>query len=272
MIKLYKIDSLKYTPFDKNFIEEDFNYLQSKGLEITEDLNEADIYIAYDSKKINKFILKNPFKKPLLLWTNEPRLSMVKASYYKPFLLFSKVHLMNVYTGDVFMNNVTYQGKRFLKAKKLNLLEKNYKLNNKVVAALMSYYNAGENSSLYIESVNIDLVKKRSDIGIYGYHNNLLDIYGRGWPSGMSQEDSRLGEWSNRKAMILKDYNFNLCFENTVYPNYITEKIWDSIQNYCLPIYYGGMDSTIYEIFPDEIIANLVAFIISVGPPSPAIK
>ncbi len=252
MIKIYKIDSMNYTPFDPNFDQGDFEYLVSAGLSITENPKEADLFAAYDTKKLKRFMLKNPFKKPILLWTNEPRLSQIKQHTYRPYWLLPKVNVMNVYTGEVFINNVTYQKKRFTAASALEFLPANFELDNRRVAALMSYYNAGRNSALFIDGVNIDLVRKRSDIGIYGHKNNLLDIFGKGWPAGMSKEDSRSGAWSNRKSELLKEYHFNLCFENTVAPKYITEKIWDSIQNYCLPIYYGGTPSTIYEIFPRE--------------------
>jgi hypothetical protein len=260
MIKYFKIDSLKYTPFDEDFIKEDFKYLKLNGLELTNNQNEAHLFIGYDSKKIKKFILKNLFQKPILLWTNEPRLSAVLSPFYRPYPFLSKVHVMNVYTKDVFINNVTYQENRFSKSLKLNLLQKDVDLTNKTVVALMSYYNAGKNSSLIIDGENIDLVKTRSNIGIYGHKNKKIDIYGKGWPNGLSKEDSRRGEWGNRKSIILQDYNFNLCFENTVYPNYITEKIWDSVGNYCLPIYYGGVKNTIYEIFPKDSFIDYSCF------------
>ena len=60
-----------------------------------------------------------------------------------------------------------------------------------------------------------------------------------GWPKGVSKEDSREGDWVERKKQLLDNYHFNLSFENTAAYNYMTEKIWDSIENYCLPIYYG---------------------------------
>ncbi|KAA3621689.1 MAG: glycosyl transferase, partial [Flavobacterium sp.] len=190
MIKIYKIDSMNYTPFDPNFDQGDFEYLVSAGLSITKNLKEADLFAAYDTKKLKRFMLKNPFKKPFLLWTNEPRLSQIKLHTYRPYRLLPKVNVMNVYTGDVFINNVTYQKKRFTAASKLELLSANFKLDNRKVAALMSYYNAGRNSALFIDGVNIDLVRKRSEIGIYGHEHDLLDIYGKGWPEGMSKEDS----------------------------------------------------------------------------------
>ena len=42
--------------------------------------------------------------------------------------------------------------------------------------------------------------------------------------------------------------------------NYITEKIWDSIENYCLPIYYAGKDNSIYKIFPKNSFVDYAEF------------
>jgi len=114
----------------------------------------------------------------------------------------------------------------------------------------MSYYQGGKHSQCNIEGKNVDLIRKRSEIAMYGSKCGLLDVYGKGWSKCISKEDSRNGNWGERKETILENYHFNLCFENTVFPNYITEKIWDSIENYCLPIYYGNGESSIYSSFP----------------------
>jgi len=144
----------------------------------------------------------------------------------------------------------SFQHKRFIEAKELRYLNKKPKPTKKSISALRSYYHGGKYSKLIIEGKNIDLIKKRSELAKYLFTQNLIDIYGQGWPEGISTEDSRFNNRHNRKKEILQHYAYNLCFENTVYPKYITEKIWESIESYCLPIYYGGMNSSIYEIFP----------------------
>lgn len=250
MINIFKIGHLPYTPFDENFSKDDFLYLNKKGIKVTSDKDIADIFIAGNHSSLKRFILKNPKRRNFLIWTHEPRFSAINSTTYYPFFIFPKVHVMNVYTGDVFINNVTYQKNRFINNSKLDELDKNFKLSNKKVAALMSYYNGGKKSNLYVNGNNIDLIKKRSEIAHYFLSQNMIDIYGQGWPKGISIEDSRFKERHNRKKVILEKYNFNLCFENTVYPKYITEKIWESIENYCLPIYYGGKGSSIYLSFP----------------------
>lgn len=54
------------------------------------------------------------------------------------------------------------------------------------------------------------------------------------------------GKWKNNIGKIvhnkiewLKDYKFNLCYENSSYPGYLTEKIFDAFAAGCIPIYWG---------------------------------
>lgn len=53
------------------------------------------------------------------------------------------------------------------------------------------------------------------------------------------------------KIEWLKDYKFNICFENSSYPGYLTEKLFDAYMAGCVPIYWGdttlriGVDSNI---------------------------
>ena len=256
MIKVYKLDSLKYTPFDENFILNDYLFL-NKSLKFVEQPKEAEIIITSSEKHI----LRNPDlvirNKKFLIWTNEPRVS-TKQKSFRLFHLFSKIHVMNVYTKSVFVNQVTYQKKRFQ-----NSLPLNPKANlnkNKECVALMSFYEGGKHSKLIINSKNVDLIKLRSEIALFGYKHGFLEIYGKGWPNGISKEDSRNKNWVERKKEILSKYRFNLCFENTIAENYITEKIWDSIENYCLPIYYAGEDNSIYKIFPKNSFVDYAEF------------
>lgn len=159
---------------------------------------------------------------------------------------------MNVYTGDIFFNNVAYQEKRFTESKKLNFIGIEFKFLTKKQVALLSFFHGGKYSSLLMNGQNIDLIKKRTEIALYCYNQNKMDIFGQGWPDGVSKEDSRMNNRHTRKKEILKNYHFNFCFENTLYPYYVTEKIWESIECKCLPIYYGGDKGSIYDTFPEE--------------------
>lgn len=251
MIKIFKIGHLPYTPFDENFSREDLAYLESNGLKITKSKNEADIFIAGNHRMLKKFMLRNPGNKKYLIWTNEPRFSRVNTNTYRPLILFPKVHVMNVYTGDIFLNNLAYQKSRFTQTRKLSKVEDDFNFTTKKIVALMSYFYGGKYSTIKINGQNLDLIKKRSEIALYCHKENKMDIFGKGWPHGISKEDSRMNNRHSRKKEILSNYHFNFCFENTLYPYYVTEKIWESIEGYCLPIYYGGEKSSIYDTFPE---------------------
>ena len=156
---------------------------------------------------------------------------------------------MNVYTGDVFVNPLVFHAK--IIDRELAPLSQDHKLKGRKIVCLMSYYKGLNSPELLREGENIDLINLRSSIAVAGAGKGLIDIYGKGWPKGISQEDSRDGAWKNRKLEILKNYDFNLCFENTIAHNYVTEKIWDAIAAYCLPVYYGE-GSGIYQLFSEE--------------------
>ena len=54
------------------------------------------------------------------------------------------------------------------------------------------------------------------------------------------------GRWNNNigapignKIEWLKNYKFNICFENSSYPGYLTEKLFDAFKAGCIPIYWG---------------------------------
>ena len=54
------------------------------------------------------------------------------------------------------------------------------------------------------------------------------------------------GPWVNKpvpnKHQIAKGYKYTLCFENDLFPGYITEKIFDCFYSGTVPIYYGAPD------------------------------
>lgn len=54
------------------------------------------------------------------------------------------------------------------------------------------------------------------------------------------------GGWRNNiggavenKHSWLQNYKFNICFENSSYPGYLTEKLFDAYNAGCIPIYWG---------------------------------
>jgi hypothetical protein len=63
-----------------------------------------------------------------------------------------------------------------------------------------------------------------------------LDVYGRGLPSWTQSP----GEVKN-KSHAIAPYYYNLAIENYADNEwYVSEKLWDALLGWCLPIYYGG--------------------------------
>lgn len=46
------------------------------------------------------------------------------------------------------------------------------------------------------------------------------------------------------KHAVLRQYRFAICYENAVFPGYVTEKIFDALFAGCIPIYLGAPDVT----------------------------
>lgn len=247
-IKLFKASSFTYTPFN-NYVQGDLDFLAANNIVIVDNVKDADVIISQNYKHLKKYFWRSFQKKFFLVWTNEPRFDTSFKSVNNIFFGWGKVHFMNVYTSDVFVSNISFIveliNKKLEPISEINLRKK------KKIVALMSYYEGLNAPKLMRDGVNIDLMGLRTQIAMEGTKFSFLDIYGKGWPEGLSKEDSREGDWTTRKKQILETYQYNLCFENTIAYNYMTEKIWDSIENYCLPIYYGK-GTNVYEIFPEN--------------------
>jgi len=247
-IKLYKASSFKYTPFN-DFQKGDLEFLNKNAIEIVKNIQEADIIISQNFKHLKKNFWRGLFGKKFLVWTPESRFDTHFKSEVKTFAGLITCHIMNVYTKDVFASNTSLHCT--LINKKLELLDSNFKLKSRKIIALMSFYKGLNSETLIKDGENRDLIALRTKICLDGNAKGVLDVFGKGWPKGISKEDSREGDWVERKKQLLDNYNFNLSFENTAAYNYMTEKIWDSIENYCLPIYFGEHTNA-YELFPEN--------------------
>lgn len=92
-----------------------------------------------------------------------------------------------------------------------------------------------------------------------------FDLYGKGWNdlSHLNGGDKEMIRRINPKEIndkleTLSKYRFSLCFENCVFPGYITEKIFDSFFAGCIPVYYGAPDIT--DFVPKETFVDLRDF------------
>ncbi|MEH2321943.1 glycosyltransferase family 10 domain-containing protein [Nostoc sp.] len=251
-IKIFKVLPMQYTPF---VLKDELEFLKNQGIEMTEDIGLADIILASNLRVLRPLRIAYRKKKKYLVWTSEPRFDVTFKKIDRGFFLMGDAHIMNIYTGYIFVNNFTLPffddfyreyWKEFLKPlDKFNFTG----LDNRKIVIVAGYRNNQKTTSLKRADKELDLLYIRTQIALAGYQLGKVDIYGPGWPDNISLESSRKGDYISRKVEILKPYNFNLCFENTNFDYYCTEKIWDSIRCYCLPIYFG-QGNKIYEDFP----------------------
>jgi len=182
-------------------------------------------------------------KKQYLLWTHEPRFYLEASKWTT--IKNCRVRTISLQSGEVCFDNYYYA--------RIPTEEDSQPFKSRLSKRLkrvVCVATASRNPSCLLKRCGqgIDLNPLRTTIALDGYRQGFVDIHGRGWPSYVSQSDSRSGNWAIAKYKILTNYDFNLCFENTLFPFYCSEKIWQSIYCGCLPIYYG--QKTIYEDFP----------------------
>ena len=226
-----------------------------KGCEVTSNPHEADIILIEHDWKINNPEWQN--KKKFLV-TIEPYGSLIK----KPVtyingqpLLVSNCHVNSLLTSNYAWYPFARMYEEFpdlLTIAKLHFsdIKSNWHRRNKVATMMgFSYPSKSQASSLLV---------LRTNIALYGHAAGITDIKGRGWPSGIVSKEKintpkeiehpRYLRPLEKITWLRQGYLFNLCFENSNIPYYVTEKIWHAFVGCTIPIYYSN--DTIYETFP----------------------
>lgn len=102
----------------------------------------------------------------------------------------------------------------------------------------------------------IDYFCNKSMLDIYGYSWNDLNNLPLKWRQRLKSHIEKLSpEQCGDKKRTIANYKFALCFENTVYPGYLTEKIIDCFVAGVIPIYFG--DPMVERIIPPEIFIDM---------------
>lgn len=109
------------------------------------------------------------------------------------------------------------------------------KLQNKTKAGawFVSHCDTPSQREHYVTKLNIELLKYKLKIDLYGHCAALKCLH----------EDRRCPK------MIESDYYFYLAFENSMYEDYVTEKLLIAIQNFAVPIVYGGANYSRFVTF-----------------------
>jgi len=239
-------------------VDQDMAELRAAGVEFVED-GPADVRVLGKlGRKQYLSLAREDRKTPILVWTDEPRDDWSFVSKRSGWGLLPDTHFMNCYTGDVFFDNYRFA----LMTEPLEpLTEQSFpELPSRKAIALMTYREDQARWSVKRGGVELDQCVMRCALAIQGYERGLVDICGQHWPEHIELvENSRaagdndpneFGGWWQRKMELLRPYPFNFAFENTNTDFYATEKIWDAIAGYCLPI-YTSRGNRITDDLPD---------------------
>ena len=232
------------------------DYLNAQGIVFCDNPLEANIFFARKFPLSLRTFLRlwwnHGLSKPLLVHTSEPRFCTLTQSGPLRLWPYPEIHVMNVYTGDAFKSNHDFFWAIQKDVPPLPPDHWQRRKNTCPIVGLATYINKRRaRQKLVIDGHNIDLTLRRQELLLRGHERILLDIYGSGWPKGIVRGSSRQDGWHNEKKSILTPYLFNVALENTAWPYYCTEKIWDAIEGGCLPIYWGA-GTCIYEDFPQD--------------------
>lgn len=234
-IKVFLVGSVAHTPWDN-----DAELYELIDGVVVEDAQDADILVSRERRCFTPELLA--LCKPNVIWTHEPYLELSeKILAVEDGNIF---YVFSMFTKTIYIDNFLYAPRDRLPPVTADTLTAPFE--DKKVGVLATF----RQSTRLVGGVNVSLDDLRSRLALDLYNGDMAVITGQGWPAGVAIGESRSGEWGVSKRGVLEDYNFCHCMENTRAHNYVSEKIWQSIENYCLPIYMAN--SSIYDTFPSD--------------------
>jgi alpha(1,3/1,4) fucosyltransferase len=251
-VNVFRLDAMLDTFFQESMRE----FMATQGIKFVDRIQDSDVVVTRFGRTVTAawrclHRMRSWRKVEFLIWTDEPRYNTLATNMIKGNRIVPDLHIMNCYTEDIYVSNYYHCGWG-MRARADTVKGDTRLLVNRKIVMMAGYTASRKKSSLVIHGKESDLSWLRCNIAAAGKRAGVVDIYGSGWPNGMSIGNSRRGcNWVQQKIDTLKRYRFNLCLENTIYPNYCTEKIWHSILAGCLPIYYGA-GTRIYDDFPRD--------------------
>jgi hypothetical protein len=245
-ISIYPHPEMRHTIFQQALTREAMAEL---GIQFANHPEEAVVLVANRAHLLRDWIQDFAGAKKYLLWTHEPGFWTGNQKW--AVIGGQKVRTISLHSGEVFLDNYFYANIRRTD-RPLPPPPGNRRLNRTIVCVATA--NTRSDAPVVARAHGIDLKKIRFELALAGHAQRKVDIYGRGWPPGVSKGESRQGEWVLAKYQILAAYDFNLCFENSLVPYYCSEKIWHAIYCGCLPIYFG--QPTLYEDFPRQSVID----------------
>ncbi|MBB5754814.1 glycosyltransferase family 10 domain-containing protein [Prosthecomicrobium pneumaticum] len=250
-IRVFRANPIAHGVFGEGKVHRE---LTEAGITVVPDVEDADIVLSDNPKWLDRY---KTLPRRFAVYTYEPRF----CTEHRPIVwregFSSPIHVMDVYTRDVFIDQFLYMGTGAAEPEiALDTLMARFSAKPKNTAAMLAGYRAA--TEILIAGlprtkgpVDIDLCALRQDIARAMKAGAGIDIFGRKWPDGLASGEHRAGPWHAVKLDLLANYQINVCLENTRYPFYVSEKLWDATQAGCLPVYHGA-DNHIYEVFPRD--------------------
>lgn len=242
--------------------------LAGHGIRVTSQPNEASIIVGETRRQLLKHLARGNWLKHYFLYTDEPSYDWTPTpqSWLVPGL--KRLQVMNVFTSDIFTDATSFLPHFGLSEPVPGLpaeADLRPRFQQKKTAAFLTYRLARETRRI-VAGRNVDLNVRRIQLAVAGHARGTTDIYGAGFPSGFARSSTGWGattpgeEWWHVKHRVLsQNYAFNLCAENTDWPNYITEKLWQPIRAHCLPIYFGK-NNGVAALFPANSYVEMADF------------
>lgn len=216
--------------------------LQSKfeeyNIHAVDRIEEADIIISSQISSLKGVTAQRGQTK--LQWTNEIRWSIHSSQTAE--VDGETIQIMNAFSGDVFFDPFHFLWvAKYQTVAPFTATDYDVRAQDPRPSTYCMASNHGTGNPFLVNGEDLDLYRYRRRIALYGYKHDVCDIYGAGWPEGISKSDGRDGmawsSWEEEKLAVAKPYFFNLCFENTNSNYYVTEKFWHSLMTRSIPIY-----------------------------------
>lgn len=194
-----------------------------------------DSHLKDSGRRLNDFRLSEMIV-PVIL-SHEPRFDVVleKDCEGRRFI--------NMYTDDMYQSCLHYMSQAHLDLIKdlPKLIESKAKNYQPSVIQMASY-----NKWMIDQNFEHDITAYRAEIALAGVAkshsgNFQFDLFGRGWGNVPVKENTRSSaNWQELKYSTIKPYFINIALENTYWPFYVSEKIWDSLCCGLIPVYKGS--------------------------------
>lgn len=109
-----------------------------------------------------------------------------------------------------------------------------------------------------------EIYSLRQEVINFFANSGKFDLFGIGWDRGGVNDFETANIKKVYKGIvadklpILSQYKFTFCFENTIFPGYVTEKIFDAMFAGSVPVYLGAPDIT--DFIPKNVFIDMRDF------------